>query len=1118
MRTLVRCAAIGGLAAIGLVALTLAAVPAAPAGATVEGPAPPSVNPRISSNSQMTLTGLPAGQAVTGFIADPSNPFDPVLDGYPAINPTTGFSPKDEGYAGVIQGTPVGGTGTLNLYCFDINTDTWLGFGYVLGTWDAATVPNVGYVAQILNNYYPYVPTQPTGLANTAEMAAAVQAAIWFFSDRYVLSTTDPLHDTVATIVAHIISLGPVLAPLPPSLTITPTHASGPSTSSVVGPFTIKSATGSATVNATGADMFSNSAGTDPIDPNTTVPSGTQIWLRSTGTTSAVLQATAETKVPKDNVWLYDGDSGPDGAQKLILAQDTELTTTASAEAEFKPVGSLVVTKTIIGAAAGHQGQVTIHTICDGAALTPDFVVASGTPASTSSRTYTGIPAGSFCTVTETVSGNTNAVYGIPVPVQQVVEIFPGISVNARITDDYFFVPGSLIVKKSIQGPAAGLQGAITIHTSCLENGVPVLSEDFVIPAGATGEHSTQYFGIPAGSVCHITEPSGGETPIVAPPVQVLPGPVTVSGGDVVEADVTDTYSFQPGSLTVTKSITGTPAPGVPITITTTCVDSAGTTIPLPVPPSTTPNPIDIPPGPNSETYTGIPGNSLCTAVEDPDGSSDVVSVETGGNPQAAVPPAESAAINLTNTYTTGLTINKTIAGPAAGKQGEIVIAVSCTGTPVTLATNPIIIAANHPAGTVSTLEGPITSGSTCTATETSNGSTSTVDVSPPGSQSQTVTVPTGGDAATIDFTNTYTFVPASLVVTKDIAGSDAGKQGAVTIQATCIDPNGNPEFPGSFTIAALAAAGAHSHTFDVPAGSTCTVSETEDGSSTTVEVSTTGSPQTVSVPLSGATATITDTYTPADGSILVGKILGGPLVGKQGPITITATCGTTALPDFVIPAGAPAGLQTHFYAGVPGGSSCIITETADGTTSTVTTTVFPGNKQLASVQPGTVVPVVFVDAFADSPGTLTVTKNITGPAAGKEGQIGILVDCGQPADQFAFVIPANTPAGSVSRHFDNIPAGSTCTITETTNGSTSSVAVTTAGSGQSVAINADQTATAVLTDTYDPIVVTGLAFTGATLSHLMELGAAALFAGGLLVVLGGRRRLLRRRGNKTND
>ena len=63
--------------------------------------------------------------------------------------------------------------------------------------------PKVGYVARLLNEYYPNS-GEPAALTDLNQKAAAVQAAIWFFSDRYVLSTSDPLHDAVAAIVDHI--------------------------------------------------------------------------------------------------------------------------------------------------------------------------------------------------------------------------------------------------------------------------------------------------------------------------------------------------------------------------------------------------------------------------------------------------------------------------------------------------------------------------------------------------------------------------------------------------------------------------------------------------------------------------------------------------------------------------------------------------------------------------------------------------------------------------------------------------------------------------------------------------------------------------------------------------
>ena len=170
--------------AVGLLLLQVA-----PAGAVVRH-GPPPTRAKVRGNTEMRVTDWYPGQSVTGFIADPSNPFDPVVDGYPAHNPTDGWSTKNEGFAGVIHGTPPGGGAPLNLYCIDINTDTWGGIGYALGTWDASNVRNVGFVARILNEYYPN--TDLPDLGNEDETAAAVQAAIWFFSDRYVLNSFGP--------------------------------------------------------------------------------------------------------------------------------------------------------------------------------------------------------------------------------------------------------------------------------------------------------------------------------------------------------------------------------------------------------------------------------------------------------------------------------------------------------------------------------------------------------------------------------------------------------------------------------------------------------------------------------------------------------------------------------------------------------------------------------------------------------------------------------------------------------------------------------------------------------------------------------------------------------------
>ena len=149
----------------------------ASAGAVWRGRAP--VPPTHRADTQLVMSGTGNGQGVRGFIADASNPFDPVRDGYPheqsdhgrGLHPLrTRASPASS------NGQPTDGSAELKLYCIDILTATYGGIGYVLGTWNTANVPNVDYVARLLNEYYPNT-DQPAALTNLNQRAAAVQAA-----------------------------------------------------------------------------------------------------------------------------------------------------------------------------------------------------------------------------------------------------------------------------------------------------------------------------------------------------------------------------------------------------------------------------------------------------------------------------------------------------------------------------------------------------------------------------------------------------------------------------------------------------------------------------------------------------------------------------------------------------------------------------------------------------------------------------------------------------------------------------------------------------------------------------------------------------------------------------
>ncbi len=208
-------------------------------------------------------------------------------------------------------------------------------------------------------------------MPNLNQRAAAVQAAIWYFSDKYVLQANDPVRPYTDDIVTAVLDAGPLPEPDPPQLAIQPTTRSGPS-DTPLGPYTVTSDSDDPdlviTVRAAGGTMYADAAGTVPIPDGATVPNNTQIWLRPDDATGGRVTLTARgvATAPSGNVYLYDGNTpGVSDAQRLILAEDAEVSTLTTATADFFQAGSLRVTKTIAGSAAGDQGAVSLHVACD---------------------------------------------------------------------------------------------------------------------------------------------------------------------------------------------------------------------------------------------------------------------------------------------------------------------------------------------------------------------------------------------------------------------------------------------------------------------------------------------------------------------------------------------------------------------------------------------------------------------------------------------------------------------------------------------------------------------------------------------------------------------------------
>ncbi|WP_168945604.1 DUF5979 domain-containing protein [Cellulosimicrobium aquatile] len=499
--------------------------------------------------TEISITGFGAGQAVTGFTAPAG--FDP-LAGYPADVPA-GSTANDAEFAGAIQVTDTASGQTTFTYCIDLLTDTRTGVNYEIGTWDEANVPNLGYVGYILHNYYP-VTNEPAAAPSANARAAAVQAAIWFFSDEYVLATTDPVRQYTAQIVADAIANGPSPEPTPPLLEVTPENLAAPTTGDIVGPFTVE-ADGPATIRSFGAEVFTDPEGTDLLADGATVPPGATLWARLAGDTPPygfVLER--QVTVLESTVYLYDGtNTGRDEAQKLVLAQPTELTRRAGALLEPFAAGSLEVTKVVTGDGAGLQSDVVLDVVCTapggGETVERTVTVPAGAAAGEHTEVVSGLPAEWTCVVTESDDGDNGRVVvtGTDITPESVI-ISNGDTTTVTVTNTYGVATGGLLVRKAVDGPAAGSQGPITLALTC-DDPDGAFDQEVELPGGLTGADNValELDGIPAGTTCTVTETVDGSTATtLLTRTVVAPESVTVAEDETAELVVANTYDRAP--------------------------------------------------------------------------------------------------------------------------------------------------------------------------------------------------------------------------------------------------------------------------------------------------------------------------------------------------------------------------------------------------------------------------------------------------------------------------------------------------------------------------------------------------------------------------------------------
>lgn len=552
-----------------------------------------------------------------------------------------------------------------------------------------------------------------------------------------------------------------------------------------------------------------------------------------------------------------------------LAEEDNGQTSSSSASATVPPQGtadvpiatltntyefaSLAVTKTVTTDAQGvAYGPFTVDVACT---FLGEPVYADGygpdTPmtadlAAGDTVTFTGLPAGADCTVTETdakgavvTTITTTAGDGDPATTDGAtapIELAPGDTNEAVVTNE--FTVGSLDLAKVVTGDLADEYGAgpFTLQVTCVlddASGTRTVY-DSPLTLGAGGPLTAQISNLPTGAECTVTETDDGN----ASRVTVSPAQPVVIGTAPDSVEVTVTNSFDPATILVNKVVIGDAADFAPDTfpVTATCsVD--GEVL------SGFPTTVDVVPG--TPTQIDTLAGSTCSAVETDTGAATEVTYDPPNPDDPAssgeVNPAteQPGVITVTNEYRAGgLQIAKAIDGPGAALATDpFGFDVTCAfdGAPAAFTATVTVT----PDGTATSLTSdviePLPVGAVCTVTETGSGG---ADVTPP---PVTVTIPDVDDdgvaqVVVAGFVNPFS--AAQLQVAKVLDGGDAAAHTAdvFTLAVTCqIDLNGTrvTVYSGSVPVTGgqtVLVTGPDGSPVLLPPGARCFAAETDTG------------------------------------------------------------------------------------------------------------------------------------------------------------------------------------------------------------------------------------------------------------------------------------------------
>ena len=560
----------------------------------------------------------------------------------------------------------------------------------------------------------------------------------------------------------------------------------------------------------------------------------------------------------------------------------------------------------------------------------------------------------------------------------------------ATVTNTYTQKIGTFQMKKLINAPADDaafvapktVKFTYTCNADSVDKTVKAgVATEVSVPVGDTPVDGSEF---PVGTKCTVAQESEHAVAGYNSVPAGLAQPVTIAEGKVANniATVTNTYTKQVGSFSVTKVVTADPTiidlnPDHEYSFNYVCTKDGA---------EVAKGELKVN-GDNTVKSPDIPVGASCTVTEDEAsarGAVDNAVLDVKVSGPAVITENTTTPVTVTNKYTratSSFTVKKKVEGLPDPGAKEFSFLYKCVyGEDIKA--GDIKVKGNGE----TTVEG-VPAGSECTVTENvdaakQDGYTLVVD-------NAEQKFDQGTQPTTMLFTNVYTKDTGSLSVTKSLKDPDgvaAGKKFNFAYACEHKDPAQRKE--GTFQLGA----GESTTIDDIAAGSTCTITE-KDADVKGADLATSGLDSVVIVKGKTHEVTATNDYSAWRGSVELSKALAGSgkdlatLKDKKFNVNYVCTLGTDKKEvkkgTIEVAAGTPAKIDDVRY-----GAACEFTE--DTANAEVAGAVFDKNSSVTSAtatvsSKDTAATANLVNVY-NVKGKVTLTKAVEGLTAGVDG------------------------------------------------------------------------------------------------------------------------------------